>query len=354
MAAGGSGIYAQLGAKVETTPGTQVVVDHFVEFNTESIAMSKNTVQGQGLHAGGLFNRAARRAFTTRDVSGGFSMNVPNRGLGFWLQAMVGSYGQTLATPTASGTTGFKSVHVPGTFIGKTLTIQKGVSQTFDGTVHPFTYVGTKVLDWEIACQTGAIATCNINIDAWDELTLATTPASNALATAVYPASAGEFQFQQGSVLIGGTTTTTAGLTSVASGVNLAAVTGASIKGTNALKQDRFFFGNTGRKAEQLENGWRGITGQLDMEFYQRTDIYDLFRADTQVSIELKFIGPQIGAGPAVNTLDVILPAVFFDGGPPVVGGPDISTLTATFTALDDGTTNPTIQFSYISLDSTL
>lgn len=351
----GSGLSAQLGIGApETTVGTAVTPTRFYEFNSETLDLALTRVDGMGLHAGGLNKRATRSVQTTRTVSGGFAMNAPTRGLGLLLQQCLGSFGQTLATPTQIASSGaYKQVHQPGLTTGKTFTIQKGVPQ-LDGTVQPYTYPGCKIIEWTLACDVGAIATLSVVVDGMDELTLATTPASPALATASYTATAGEFNFQQGTVLSGGTASTTAGLVSVAGGTTLAKVKSFSVTMARPVYGEGFYFGNAGVKAEQIENDWQLVTGSMTIDFISRTAVYDLFRANTTTAVEMSFVGAAGSAGTGqANTLDIILPAVKLNGDTPKVGGPDIVSLTVPFEAYDDGT-NATIQTTLISADTTL
>ncbi|WP_279581747.1 phage tail tube protein [Fodinicola feengrottensis] len=318
----------------------------FFEFNSETHELKKTVVEGKGLHAGGQYDRAARRAYVKRDVNGGFDLNVANKGFGLLLQNMLGSFS---ATAVQIGVTGaYKQVHAPGSLQGKTMTVQKGVPQT-NGTVIPITYTGVKFSDWEISCKEGEIATLKLTVDAWDELNPNTSPAGPALATASYPV-ASEFHFAQANLLLGGTATTTSGVTSVASGVNIASVTNCSIKQSNPFKADRYFYGSNGRKAEQIENATHALTGQLDVEFVTQAAVYDLFTSDAAVALEVSFVGPSIGA--SNYTLDIIIPNIHFDGETPKIGGPDVlSSMTMPFTGLDDQVNNP-IQITYISTDT--
>jgi len=105
----GSGIATQLVYKPETTYGVAPSLASGIEsleIRSETLEMQKTTVQGQGLHAGGYYDRARRRVLTNYDVQGGWVMDLQTRAIGTLIQYMVGSFGYTLATPTQVGVSG--------------------------------------------------------------------------------------------------------------------------------------------------------------------------------------------------------------------------------------------------------
>jgi hypothetical protein len=77
----------------------------------------------------------------------------------------------------------------------------------------------------------------------------------------------------------------------------------------------------------------------LTTEFVSQATIYDLFRPDTSTGLVMTFTN---GGASVVITV----PAIYFDGETPKVGGPDVVDLSAAFTALDNGT-NPVISLAY-------
>lgn len=353
----GSGIASRILGLPEVTYGVAPTLTSPIcwEFKNESLELKKTTVQGQGLHAGGLYDRASRRVLTNYDVNGGIVMDLPARRLNLLLKHMFGSVGQSLATLTQISTTGvFKAVHAPGPMNGNSLCIQKGVPAV-DGTVEPFTYVGCKISDWEISVSTGAIAQLSLTIDARNEL--GGTGNSDPLNASV-PALAtwtgtnmDLFHFREAS-LITGTPTTTTGVTSLGSTSVLGSIRDASIKQTLALDTSRYFLGSQGFKAEQLENGFRSITGSFTIDWLSAETQYNAFAADTPLALQLTFAGPQIGTGPPhAEELDILVSNVKLDGESPKVGGPEVVSQQCSFTGLDDETNNQ-IQATYFTLDT--
>src|SRR5664279_3193836 len=335
------GLRASLGVAQEIVVGTIAVPARSFEFETESLALKKTIVQGQGLRAGVKFDRAARRSFTTRDVGGGITMDLPTKGAGILLKNMLGS----VATAVQQlSTTAYTQNHQPGTLNGLSMTVQKGVMEEATGTIVPFTYNGVKVVDWTIDAKVGGIVSLQLNLDAWNEVT------TTALAATAYIAQSSVFNFTQGTLSMGGSPTTSGGVVSVSGGTPVSSVTAASVKGTNKISQARYFFGSSGIKAEQIENGYPTLTGQLAAEFVTQAAMYTAFASDAPLTLELQFVGPVI-AGSYHYALDVFIPRLYLDGESPKVTGPDVVKQTCGFTALDDQI-NPVIQIGYTTTDT--
>lgn len=343
----GSGISSQIGIAAEVTPGTPVAPTRYHRFSSETLSAKKKIVQVSTLAAGLQFDRAAARFTTQRDAGGDIKLPVPTVGFGLLLQQMLGSFGAT-ATQQASSTA-YLQTHVPGIFTGHTFSVQKGVPRT-DGTVEPYTYTGCKVTGWELDMAQSETLQASLTIDAFDELTAATTPAAGSLGTASYPAAESYFSFVNGSILSGGTVTTTSGVTSVAGGAPVAAIRSANVKGSNASDTGRYFLGGGTTKAEQIQNAVSSITGQLVAEFASRS-LYDQYRSDSATAIQLNFLGGLI-ASSYHYSLSIIMPSVFLDdGASPQIPGPGIIMQTIPFTALSNDV-DPIIQIQYQSTDT--
>lgn len=361
-----SGIAGQIVYAAESTYGTAASLTSAapLEFTSETLELKKTTVQGAGLHAGGLFYRGARRAVTMWTVSGGITMDLPTEYIHGLLLQMMGSVG----TGTVSGSY-TQYVYTPGSLVGRSLTIQKAAAPTYasSGTAlataaNPFTEVGCKITDWTISVATGALAQLAITVDGRNELGqgYASTSANYdtvntaapALATFTEDATNNVFFFRQANLLTGAVTTTS-GVSSIASPTTIAAVKSASVQVNNSLDTSRYFLGSAGFKAEPIENNFRKISGQLQAEFNLTTPansatLYQNFAGDTPLALELQFqaLGGTPGASPG---LTILIPQVYLEGESPKVNGPAVIDLTVPFTGLDDGTDNP-IQITYTSL----
>lgn len=361
----GSGISSQIVAVDEVDFGVapSLASNHGYEFKSETLELKKTTVQGQGLHGGGLYDRARRRVLATYEASGNITMDLPGNGLGLLLRHMLGSFtpvGDSSAVnvgPIENGTTGaYTQIHQPGTLKGHSLCVQKGVPAT-DGTVEPFTYTGCKIESWTLSCEVNQIAQLELTLDARAELagSASIDPANAAVPALAIPGyfpGMELFHFREATLLTGAPTTNgTTGVCSLSSPTPLGQVTKASIQHAVTLDKERFFLGSNGFKDEQLENGFRKITGSFDVEFQSAETMYTAFAEDIPLSVELKFVGPVIGSGSDAAELDIIIPSVFLDGEAPKVSGPGVVSQSVAFTG-DDDEVNPQIQVTYKSTDS--
>jgi hypothetical protein len=328
------------------------------EFNSETLELKKTIVQGKGLHAGGLHNRGARRVLTNYAVVGGITMDLPTRYLNQLLWQMFGSKAQAAAVLTEDATTGaYSATHAPGTLLGQSMAIQKGVPSVDGTAANPFTYTGMKLTDWAISVATGAIASL---VTTWDgrnelggnathgDLLNASVPA---LGTFTEAANNNVFHFREATLYTGGTVSTAGGITSVTGNQALGNVKSAEVKYAFKLDNSRYFLGSKGFKAEQLENDYRDVTGQFVIEWLNSEAQYEAFAADTPTCLELTFVGDGIGTGTDHAGLTILIPQIFLEGDSPKVGGPAVVTQTVPFTGLDDSTNNP-IQATYWTLDA--
>lgn len=342
----GSGLGAQFGFGQETTWATPVTVDHFAPFDSESISYEKTILQGLGLRAGATVPFAARRVVSRKSAGGTVTMDLTAKGLGLLLKHGLGS---GLTSPTLVSGSTYKQVHALGSTAGYGLTMQTGIPQT-DGTVRPFTYNGCKITAIEISVSDGELCKLSIDVLAQNEAT------GTALAAASYPSTNQEvFNFSQataGNFTLGGTVTTATGVASVASGVNVATlVKSFNVRLERPVAAERYGLGNAGLRGEPVENDFFNITGTLGGEFTSRTELYDLFAADTTTALHLALVGSAITGGN--NTLDILIPAVKFNTGSVDASGPDIVAQSLDYVGLNDGTNTP-LQISLTSTDSTL
>jgi hypothetical protein len=360
-----SGLSGQVGAVAGASYGeSTTVVNHFYEFLSENFVYNPAFLDGQGLKAGQAYNRATRTVVSQFDVNGDLTMEHTSGeaatavadSMGFWWKYALGS---AFTTPTVVLGTAYQQVHTNGSKAGQYLTVQVGRPQISGITVQPASYVGVKLTDWEFSCSDNQIAQLKVTADGQTELV--GTPA---LAAASYPTPNGLFSFANATTFtLGGTATTTAGVTSVASGVAPSSrVNGITIAGSTPMKVDRYGLGNAGLKGEPIENAIPTITGTLSTEFFSRAEFYDVFRANTVQPFQLDFtkfdsLGNDangVAAGPNPYRLSFIMPATRFKTAAVNIGGPDVIPQSVGFQCYDDGTTNPVIQVRIVSKEQTI
>jgi hypothetical protein len=358
-----SGLSGQIGTVPEVTYGTPVTVTRFYEFLSENFQFNPAFLDGMGLKAGQAFNRSTRTVVSQFDVNGDLTMEHTSGeaataiadSMGFWWKYAIGS---AFTTPVVVLGTAFSQTHVNGSKAGQFLTVQVGRPQISGTTVQPFTYTGVVITDWEFSCNDNQIAQLKLTFDGQTELT------STGLAAASYPTPNGLFSFANaGTFTLGGTATTSAGVTTVAGGSAVGSrVTGIVLSGSTPMKVDRFGLGNAGLKGVPIENAIPTITGTLSTEFFSRTELYDVFKANTTQPLQLDFTkfdsagndANGVAAGPNPYRLSFILPAVRFKSAAVNIGGPDVLGQSVGFQAYDDGTTNPVIQVRIISKEQTI
>lgn len=355
----GSGLAAQIVVKDESTygvaPSLSSGIDSF-EFLSETLELKKTAVTGHGLSAGQVYDRTKRRVVTNYAVTGDIKMDCPTRNLGFWLRYMIGGFG---GTPTEIGSTGiYQSMYQPvDNMQGHSFTLQKGVPTVDTATVEPFTYVGCKVTKWELSVATGGLAQLSLTIDGRNELAgdgngdpLNSSVPS--LATFALPTSGlGEsvFHFREATLYSGGTPTMTDGTCSLSGETALGNVKTVNIQQEMTFDTNRMFVGSDGFKAEQIENGFRKLTGSFTIEWLSNEAIYNAYAVDTTTSLELKFVGATVSTSNYL--LDIIIPNIKLEGESPKVPGPAVITQAANFTGLFDEATTQ-IQAIYQSEDS--
>lgn len=332
----GSGLAASIGIAAESTYGTYVAPTRFLEMTKHQLRKDKNTAMSKAPAAGRTVPLASRRVVTTRAASGSVELEVPNKGFGLLLNALIGG---TVTPVQQATTTAYLQTHTLSAtqdVWNKMLTVQCGVPDAA-GTVRPYTFLGAKPVSMEFSCGIDELLMCTAEFDCRDVVETETLVAPSYL-TGTRP-----FHFGQATVKIGATV---GGATSVA-GVRKAAV-----KISRKMDVGRFHFGQAGLKAQPILNDTTEISGTLEAEFIDKTVFADRFAADTQFSLILEFVGPVIEST-YFETFRITLPACFLDDEGPAVDGPDIVKSSLKYSVLNDGTNAPaTIEI--ISTDTTI
>lgn len=340
----GSGLDAQFGVKTETTVGTKITVDRFFDFNSSDLAFDPSYIEGSGIQAGRKFKSVNQAGIARKSAGGKIEIPVLQKGFGWFWKHFIGSTG----TATQMGTeVAYEQIHTPGDLSGISFTAQIGKPEPDTGTVKPYTYNGCKVTDWDLTFEDNANTVCSFTVDAWDEDT------STALAAASYDTGSVEWNFSHVTKFtIGGTPTTTSGLTSIASGTDVSAVVSSvALSGKNTLATDRFGLGNAGIKKEQLEIDFTSITGTFKAEF-NSADFQSEFRAGTTTALQIDSVGAVI-AGSDTYLLSVVIPAIKITKAPVSVSGPGLVTVDGEFTVYDpDDGSNPAFQVHIVSTDT--
>jgi hypothetical protein len=322
-----SGIAAQLGYAAETTWGSYKVPDHWVEVVSESFALNVQRIEGKGMRASNRVQRSDRWVSNKKGVTGSVQFEVASKGFGLWIKHCLGAV--TTTTP-GGGTNSKTHTGKVGDPFGLGLTVQVGRPDNA-GVVQPFSYMGCKITDWEIANTVDNFVTLSSTLDGQDESTV------TGLASASYASADELLSFVGGALTIAGS--------------QVATVHDISIKGTNALKTDRYGIRTSTLKKEPIQNGLIAISGSLTSEFESLT-AYNRYVNGTQASVVATWTGATLLEGSIFPSLVCTMPVCRFDGTTPNLSGQDMLTQTLPFVALYDGSQEP-ISVAYTTLDTT-
>lgn len=316
---------ASIGLKQETTYGTGVTVDRFLEFTSESLDYDRDYYQGVGLRPGSRTARSSRRVLSRDGGKGDIELEVPSRGLGTFLQAI---FGTATSTQVAAGLyqqlfTPIHSDYLPS------MTIQKGVPRLGADTVDAYTFLGAE-------CESA-----ELSVSGSDVLKLKSTwrarqvDTSIAYAVPTYPASLELFSFVGAQIVTGGTVPTATALST--GGTDLANVRDFSATFDNKLDDNKGNLGGGGRRTRQSAVQQADIKGKLTAE-YDSTAFRDALRDNTAVALVATFTASAAADITAGNkpVLQIMLPDIRFNGELPKTNGGDVITQSLDFTAYEN------------------
>ena len=330
----GSGLGSQLSFGKESAYGTAATLNHFLPADKVSLKEVKGIVEGGGFQ-GQLGKLSTRRRQTTTHATGTIDTQITNRGLGLFLQNLMG----TSVTPVQNGsTTAYTQTHTWADNYGKSLTIQNSVP-TLGGTAVPYTFKGCKTVSLDLSVDTTSTTPFmgTWTYDAKEVVTNIVVPAAS-YTTSTYP-----FVGRDVAIVID-----TAGDTTPSTSVD--GVTKLSLKIERPQKTDRFYFGASGVTAEPVQNDWGKITGVLTVDFLAAATFADRFASQSGFSLGITATGSAIGVSGYNDTFQVILPYCVLDGDTPTVESQDVVSGDFPFTVYFD--TSPFI--TVISDESSL
>ena len=316
-----SGLAAQLGIGVETTWGTAVTPTRFYEFTDESLALSIERIESEGLRAGNRVMRSDRYAVGQKAVEGSVSMDMTAENSGLLFQHALGQV--TTTTPSGS-VKNHECVLADPYSLGLTLEVGRPGN---DGTVRAFTYSGCKISSFTLSNSVNELLTGEFSFIGKDETTGSITSAS-------YPSSQELLSFAGATISVAGSSYE---------------CKEASVEVDLGLDAERYILGSQTINAP-VAAAMTEITGSVTAEFKDLT-AYNRFVNNTQAALTLKWEGTAI-SGTYKRGITVTLPAVRFDGNTPNVGGPEVVDVELAYKALYNGTDAP-ITITVVNTDST-
>lgn len=323
---------AQVGFKTESTYGTAVTVDRFLEFSGEEIMPDRQTIRSSGMRSGMRTHRTDRFVQYTRKVSGPLKVQPLSKGFGWWLNHMLGS--------SATGSTVDSATTHTGTFgslYNKSFTLQSNRAFNPGNGDQAFTWAGCKIASWDVACAVGQLLEFNLNIVGQSETT------GTALATASYPTGTVEpFSFVGGSVTVAGSSYEVGGF---------------KLSCDNALKVDNQKLKSTGAINQPVEEGLRVINWALDDGDFVDLTQYNRFMSATAsgalATMVATFVAPTLIGVSSLPTITITVDNAHFEQGSGMnAGGPGVTMQSFGGAGLWDGTDSP-ITIAYKTADTT-
>ncbi|MGZ0067861.1 phage tail tube protein [Microbacterium arborescens] len=334
-----------VGIGKETTYGAPVAPTRFVE-SPAKIKYDVKTVQSKGLRPGKGVNRLNRHSVARFEGSGDLSLDVPTRGFGFLLNAVMGAVANTLVAGTTPPL--YQQNHTLSTTDPvPTYTIQEVLPTLGGVNSHPHTFTGCAFDSLELSAKEGSI------VEAKFALTARELQTAFAAAATSYPADDSLFTFVHGAIGIGGTLTEpTTTAPAALSGTPAANVADFSISVKRALDSDGWNLGGAGLRSRAPVLGRPELTGKLTAEYTDNT-LRDAYLSQTPLPVVLTFTHNVIASGTHKPMLQVVLPAVRLKGEIPSSDDGNPIKISADFEAFDNGTAAQPIWIVYRTLDTT-
>lgn len=313
-----------IGAKKETSYGVPVVVDRFLEFTEESLDFERTIVQGEGMRPGSRVARSGRNVITRHGATGDIGLEVPTRGLGFFLEAMLGT-GASAEVETGLYQQLFT---LQKTDFQPSLTIQKGIPRLGADTIDAYTVHGAVCSGFEISLGNSELLTIS---SSWTARELVTDVA---YATPSYPTGTELFSFVDGSLVVGGSVTVPTSTALASGGTAVANVRDFSFGAEQGHDGEGYNIGGLGKRTRPPAVGLASLTGSLTAE-YDSTTFRDAVRDRTSMALVATFEGPSdiTSGNPAV--LQIVVPDIRFEGELPKANGGDVITQSLEFTGFD-------------------
>ncbi len=316
-----------IGLKKEATFGTAVTVDAFYEFTAEDFAYAPTFSDPAASHRVGKRVAAAdRRVLLKEEVTGSFTLEAFEKGLGKLFEAALGSGVSNQISETAAYQQLFTPLdddYLPS------YTIQKGIPLLGGGDIQAQTFAGMVCSGFELSAQNGATPTLKFN---WLGKSVDT---DTAYAPASYIADNELLRFIDGTITLGGTVTVPTTTALASGGTATSNVRDISLTYDNGLDSNGFNFGASGQRSRPPALGLRTITGSMTIE-YSDNDERDAFLNQTDLALVMQFQLPTaIVADTSYPTLQITAPVIRLDGELPKANNGDVIAQTVPFTVLD-------------------
>lgn len=328
----------------ETTYGAPVAPTRFAESDAK-MKYDVKTVQSKGLRPGKNVNRLNRNAIGRFEGSGDVAFDVPTRGFGMWLNAVLGAVTNTVVPSTAPPL--YQQVHTISTSDPvQTFTLQEVLPTLGGVNAYPHTFTGCAFDSIELSAKEGGFVEAKLSVTARELQT------AFAAAAASYPADDALFTFVHGGIIIGGALTPpTATAPASMTGSPAANIADFSLSIKRSLDSDGWNLGGKGLRSRAPLLGLPEISGKITAEYTDNT-LRDAYLAQTPISLLLTFEHNVAVSGGDKPMLQIAIPAFRLKGEVPASDGGNPIKLSADFEVFDDGVSAQPITIVYRTLDT--
>lgn len=334
-----------IGLKKETTFGTPVVVDSFVEFLTEDFAWTPEFTEGAAMRYGKRVQSASRRVLMKESTAGTLELEATTKGLGKLFEAALGTGTSTqrAATPV------YQQLFTPAVsdFL-PSYTIQKGIPLVGGGAAQPQTFNGMVCSGFELSADSSGTVTLRFPFVGRGVDT------STVWATPSYPTNYEPFTLVGATIKAGTGAVVVPTTTALATGGTVVAnVVSVEMTYDNALDDAGWFIGGTGKRGRKPALGVRSLSGTLTAEYDSNT-FRDAFIAQTNFSLVLEFQHPSIIDGTTAPTLQITIPVIRLDGELPKAVASGVVQQSIGFTMLDGLVASHPIYVAVVTAETTI
>lgn len=222
---------------------------------------------------------------------------------------------------------------------GSYFDMQLGVP-TSDGTVHAYNLASNVITKSEWVFDRTGLVTYSHDCDAQ------TVQTTTALITPSFPTGAGAFAMATGS--------STFKIGAFGSETAIDMVRKCTFTLESPMAVDRIGLGDQ-LKHNPVTNAYKKLTVTLDADFTptNKTALWDLFLANTPISVVATAVGSAIGTSSYFNTFGMNFTNCYIDSNAePNLDGPDVIKNTLTLTGTVDATADPAVKATLITADT--
>ena len=336
-----------VGYKVESTYGTGVTVDRFIEFLSEELTQDNEYIDSEGLRVGGIGVDLSRRTLGKVMAGGSLEFEWVTRGLGTMVQAMLGANTSALRSGSI-----YQQVGIPATTDPMpAFTIQKGIPPVGGGATLPHTFLGCVVDNWSLSAEAGGALTGKVEWVA-KEMVTATTYAAPS-----YVASPRTFAFPHVTISIGvnGTHTLTVPTSTALGSTTATALSNINkieVTGKNNPDDGGFNSGGAGKRTRRPVYGMREFAGSLTAEFDAVT-LRDYYLNQSDLHMVITFTSDQDTGFGTGAVLQIVIPSLRLKGKVPSSNKGDVIEQDIDFT-IGRTSSNSTIYVVAVTADTAI